>query len=77
MEDLYLTYQLKEIHIINRLNIKGGENMNRTIITILTASFTIICFIGMFITFGTGEQGTFTGGLMVGCFWLGWLMKSK
>jgi len=51
--------------------------MNKTMLAILTSSFTLICFIGMFKTFGTCEQGIFLGGLMVGYFWLGHLFKGK
>ena len=49
--------------------------MNKTMLTILTIVFTAICFIEAGITMSNPNQGTFIGGLMVGCFWLGRLMK--
>ena len=49
--------------------------MNKPMLTILTSILTFICFMGTFITMSSGDQGTFIGGLMVGCFWLGRLMK--
>ena len=46
-------------------------------INILTLSFTIICLVGTIMTMNTQNQGSFIGGLSVGYFWLGWLLKSE
>jgi asparagine N-glycosylation enzyme membrane subunit Stt3 len=47
-----------------------------TFLGILTFSFTLICLIFAGKLMGNPDQGTFVGGLMVGCFWLGWLFRN-